>query len=331
MKVVCMSMSNAIMQEGGSRALDDPSSLAAEPPPRFETPIVPQATISGRALVGVVAIMTFLASLTIGAVMLVRSAANEWQADVAREVTIQIRAAAGRDLETEVAKTVAIARAIPGVAEVRPYSKDETMRLLEPWLGSGLQFEDLPIPRIIVVRITGGGAPDLAQLRQSLSEQVPGASLDDHRGFVARMRAMSGAALVGGIAVLLLVLLATVLSVTFATRAAMATNRHVIEVLHLIGAKDNFIAAHFQHHFLHLGLKGGLLGGGIAIALFAFADLASGWFIGTAAGDQFAAMFGAFSIGALGYLAVLAQIGLVAAITAATSRRTVNRTIETIQ
>jgi cell division transport system permease protein len=324
-------MSNAIMQEGDSRALAKPSSLAAEPRPRVETPIVPQATISGRALVGVIAIMTFLASLTIGAVMLVRAAANEWQADVAREVTIQIRAGAGRDIEMELAKTVAIARAFPGVAEVRPNSKDETMRLLEPWLGSGLQFEELPIPRIIVVRIAPAAAPDLAQLRASLDEQVPGASLDDHRGFVARMRAMSGAALVGGIAVLLLVLLATVLSVTFATRAAMATNRHVIEVLHLIGAKDNFIAAHFQHHFLHLGLKGGLLGGGIAIALFAFADLASGWFTGTAAGDQFAAMFGTFSIGALGYLAVLAQIGLVAGITAATSRRTVNRTIETIQ
>ena len=160
---------------------------------------------------GVVAIMTFLASLTAGAVMLVRSAANEWQADVAREVTIQIRAPEAGDAETEVAKTVAITRAFPGVAEVKPYSKDETMRLLEPWLGSGLAFEDLPVPRIVVVRIAAGAPADLAQLRALLREQVPGAVLDDHRGFVARMRAMSGAALVGGIAVLLLVLLATVL------------------------------------------------------------------------------------------------------------------------
>src|SRR3989440_11563128 len=118
MKVVCMSMSNAIPQQGSSGALAHPPARAAEPPRRFETPIVPRATISGRALVGVVAIMTFLASLTTGAVMLVRAAATEWQAEVAREVTIQIRAAAGRDIEMEVAKTVAIARAFPGVAEV---------------------------------------------------------------------------------------------------------------------------------------------------------------------------------------------------------------------
>jgi cell division transport system permease protein len=328
-----MSMSNTLVQERHS-----PSPANADAPPaapgraaRGQTPIVPQATISARALIGVVAIMTFLASLTIGAVALVRAAALEWQSGVAREMTVQIRPAAGRDMEMDVAKATTIARAFPGVSDVKPYSREESTRLLEPWLGSGLQFEDLPIPRIVVVRIAPGAVPDISELRKSLAEQIPTASLDDHRGFVARMRAMSDAALLAGIAVLVLVLLATVLSVTFATRAAMATNRHVIEVLHLIGAKDSFIASHFQRHFLQLGFKGGLLGGSAAIALFVLADLAGNWFTGTAAGDQFAAMFGTVSIGVLGYAAILAQVCLVAMVTGATSHRTVNRTIETIQ
>jgi cell division transport system permease protein len=329
MKVGCTSMTDAIAPQANPGA-HEPTAALARPEAHAETPIVPGSTISGRALVGVIAIMTFLASLTIGTVMLVRVAANDWQADVGREVTIQVRATEGHDIETEVARTIAISRAFPGVTEVRAYSKEETTQLLEPWLGSGLQFDDLPVPRIIVMKITAGAAPDIGRLRKLVGEQIPGASLDDHRGFVARMRAMASATLLAGIAVLLLVLAATVLSVTFATRAAMSTNRHVIEVLHLIGAKDNFIAAHFQQHFLNLGLKGGLLGGGIAVFMFACIDLASDWFIGTAAGDQFAAMFGTFSIGALGYLAVLVQIGLVAAVTAMTSRRTVNRTIETM-
>jgi len=84
-------MSNAAVQGDGGQA--ESGAPSAEPDrPRRTSPIVPRATISGRSLVGVVAIMTFLASLTAGAVMLVRSAANEWQADIAREVTIQIRA-----------------------------------------------------------------------------------------------------------------------------------------------------------------------------------------------------------------------------------------------
>lgn len=324
-----MSTTDAGMPAQQSRVPDAPSG-ASEPLPRFEAPIVPRTTVSAHALVAVVAIMTFLASLTAGVVMLVRAAANEWQADVAREVTIQIRPAPGRDIEADVAKAAAIARASPGVAEVRPYSREETMQLLEPWLGTGLPLDDLPVPRVIVVRIASGAAPDLVQLRQALGDEIAGASLDDHRGFVARMRAMSGAVLAGGVGVLLLVFAATVLSVTFATRAAIATNRPVIEVLHLIGAKDDFIAGHFQRHFLQLGLKGGLIGGGAAIALFALAEIAGGRLAGTAEGDQFAALFGSSSIGALGYLAVLAQVGLIAFITAAASRYTVQRTIETI-
>jgi cell division transport system permease protein len=220
-----MSTTDQPATNGEARKRDAAAAAVVDELPRFETPIVPQATISGRALVAVVAIMTFLASLTAGGVMLVRAAASEWQSEVAREVPIQVRPAAGRDVEADVARAVAIARASPGISDVRPYSNDETARLLEPWLGTGLKLDDLPVPRLIVVRIASGGAPDLGQLGRTLAAEVPPASLDDHRGFVARMRAMSGAVAAGGLGVLALVLVATVLSVTFATRAAMATNR----------------------------------------------------------------------------------------------------------
>ena len=323
-----MSTTDARMAAGEKP--NSPAALLAQTLSRFETPIVPRATISARALIAIIAIMTFLASLTTGVVMLVSAAANEWQADVAREFTIQIRPVAGHDIEIEVVKAAVIARASAGIAEVRPYSKEETTRLLEPWLGSGLQIDDLPVPRLIVVRITPGAAPDLAQLRQTLAEQIPGLSLDDHRGFVDRMRAMTRAVVVLGIGVLLLVLAATVLSLAFATRAAIATNRPVIEVLHLIGAKDSFIARHFQQHFLRLGLEGGLIGSGSAVALFALAELAGGWFGSGPAGEQLSALFGTASIGVPGYLAMLAQAGVIACVTAATSRYMVSRTIETI-
>jgi cell division transport system permease protein len=323
-------MTDTTTQQRGSRAPEASAERSTQPLPRFESSIVPQATIAGRALVAVVAIMTFLASLTTGAVVLVRAAANQWQADVAREVTIQLRPVPGRDIEADLAKAARIAAAAAGVAEVQPYSREEALRLLEPWLGTGLQLDDLPVPRIIVVRIAPGAAPDLVRLRNALAEQIAGATLDDHRGFVDRMHAVSGAALAVGIGVLTLVLAATVLSVTFATHAAMATNRHVIEVLHLIGAKDAFIGGHFQRHFLRLGLKGGAIGGGGALALLALAELANGRFAGAAEGAPLAALFGSFSIGALGYAAVLAQVGLIAGVTAIAARRTVNRTIATI-
>ena len=298
--------------------------------PPGDTPIVPKRSIAGRALVAVVAIMTFLASLTTGAVMLVRNSAVEWQSDVAREVTIQIRPGSGRDLDADVARAVAIARAVPGVGEVRAYSKEESAGLLEPWLGSGLSLDDLPVPRMIIVKLPSGGV-DLAPLRKALSEQVAGASLDDHRAWIDRMRTMAQTTIAGGIGVLILVLAATVLSVTFATRGAMAANRPIVEVLHFIGAKSGFIAGQFQRHFLVLGLEGGLIGGGLAMLLFGLAGIAASWSAGTAGGDQLATLFGSFALGWGGYLAIVAQIALVATVTAVASRRTVNRTLETVE
>ena len=109
--------------------------------PHFETPLVPRNSISGRALIAVVAIMTFLASLTTGAAILVSRAAGEWQSEISREVTIQVVPAPGRDVDSLVDKAVSVARAFPGIVEVRPYSKDESAKLLEPWLGTGLSLE----------------------------------------------------------------------------------------------------------------------------------------------------------------------------------------------
>jgi cell division transport system permease protein len=302
----------------------------AEPLPHFETPLVPRNSISGRALVAVVAIMTFLASLTTGAVILVGNAAGEWQSDISREVTIQVAPAQGRDLDAAVEKAATAARGFPGISEVRPYSNEESAKLLEPWLGSGLSLNELPVPRLIVVKIAANASPDLAQLRRVLADQVPGAMLDDHRGWIDRMRAMAGTAVAAGICILLLVFAATFLSVTFATRGAMATNKAVIEVLHFVGAKNGFIARNFQHHFLLLGLQGGAIGGGAAMALFALAGVTSRWFAGTPGGDQTYALFGSFSVGLAGYIAVLIQVALIAAVTALTSRHTVNRTLEAI-
>ena len=85
-----------------------PAELPGAPPPAQRS-IVPRDTIAGRALVAVIAIMTFLAALTLGAVVLIRATATEWQSEVAREVTIQVRPAPGRDIEADVKAAAAIA------------------------------------------------------------------------------------------------------------------------------------------------------------------------------------------------------------------------------
>ena len=130
--------------------------------------------------------------------------------------------------------------------------------------------------------------------------------------------------------ILILVVVVTVLSVTFATRGAMAANRPIVEVLHYVGATDGFVASQFQRHFLLLGFKGGAIGGGIALLLFGILGAASTWLSGSAGGAEATALFGTFSIGVAGYFAIIGLIVLMAMVTALTSRRTVNQTLESI-
>jgi cell division transport system permease protein len=316
-------------------AADAPDAAAEPTTPNVPIPtiaasLVPAGSIAGRALIAVIAMMTFLAALMVGAVVLVRAAAGEWQSEIAREMTIQVRPGEGRDVDAEVDKAARIAAAIPGIASVRPYSRAESARLLQPWLGTGLSFDDLPVPRLIVVQTSPQSTPDLAGLRKMLAERVPGASLDDHRAWINSLRTMARTAIGLGIGALMLVLAATMLAVTFATRGAMAANRAIIEVLHFVGATDGFIAGQFQRHFLVLGLKGGALGGGSAMMLFALAGFL-GDRLGTVGESQGSGLFGSFAISIEGYGAVIGLIVLVAALTAATSGLTVYRTLGSIE
>jgi cell division transport system permease protein len=298
---------------------------------RRDMPLVPASSIAGRALVIVIAIMTFLACLTAGGAILVAGASQQWRGEVSREVTIQVKPAAGQDIDAEVGKAADAARKATGVAEVHAMSRQESEQLLEPWLGNGLDLTELPIPRLIVVRMQNRSAPEIEALRQQLAAQAPGASLDDHRIWLARLDTMADAIVIFALLLFILMISAMTMAVGFATRGAMAGNREIIEVLHFVGAADSYISRQFQAHFLRLGMKGGLLGGALAALFFATASLLSLWWTDSVGGEEIGALFGAFSLGAKGYAAILGVAVAIAILTGAISRIIVFRHLRRLQ
>jgi len=312
-------------------AADDMEDMRAEPMPsrgravsrRKPTPIVPQRNVAGTALAIVIGIMTFLSCLTLGAVSLVRDSASRWEVQIASEATIQIKPVDDLDMEAALEKAATIAKGYAGVTETRVVDRDATARLLEPWLGDGLDLDQLPVPRLVIVKIDKQSPPDFMGLRIALSEAIPTASLDDHRTWVDRLVVMAHTTVAIGFAVLGLMLVATVLSVVFATRGAMSGNNGIIEVLHFVGAEGRYIAQQFRQHFLLNGFRGAAAGGlaaALAFAGFSFWSLRN---MATPEGDQASALFGTFAIGINGYLGVLLIVLLVSFLTAATSHVTV--------
>ena len=307
--------------------------LAVDPESSFKTnaPLIPRNSVAGRALVVVIAIMTFLACLTAGAALLVAHASQAWRSDVLREATIQVKPGAGDDIDSLVAKAVAIASKAPEVESARAYSKAESEKLLEPWLGVGLDLSQLPVPRVIVVRLRGQRPEDLTTLRSALASAVPQADLDDHRIWATRLGAMADAIVVLAAALFMLMIVAMSTAIGFATRGAVAGNREIVEVLHLVGASNGFIAKEFQGHFRRLGLRGAMIGGLAAIASFATASALSFWWAHSAGGEEIAAMFGSFALGPSGYLALVVVCAAVTMLTGLLSREIVMRHLQNLQ
>jgi cell division transport system permease protein len=294
-------------------------------PPRVPNPIVPPRTVARRTLLTLVAIMSFLACLSVAAVSVVADRAQGWQRQIAHEVTIQVKPVEGLDVAESVARAVDIATQVPGVTAATPIGEQESAALLEPWLGSGFDASELPIPRLVAVRV--GENADLAALSRRLAEDVPNASLDDHGQWLQRLAAMARVMTLLGVVVLALVFTATALCVVFATRGAMASNRTVIEVLHFVGAEDSYVAREFQRHFLLLGLRGAGLGGAAAVLLFLLIGFFGRLEGSTPEEAQLRSLFGGLSVGLNGYIGAALTVLALAIIIAVTARFTVRRTL----
>lgn len=314
-----MSIFTAAWRRAQAAARSDRETPAA-PEIRPDMALVPAASIAGRALVTVIAIMTFLASLTAGAAILIADASASWQDQVSREMTIQIRPTVGRDIEADSRKAVALAQKTPGVASASAYSKDQSEALLQPWLGANLDLSELPVPRLVVIGLDPRAQLDAAALRRALTEAIPGASIDDHRLWLERLAIMAKTVVFVAVVIFGLVLIAMVLAVAFATRGAMAGNREIIEVLHFVGAADDYISRQFQRHFFHLGLRGGAIGGGAAIVAFLASAMLASWWRATPGGDQVEVMFGSFALGPNVYAAIVLIAAGIAIVTGFVSR-----------
>ncbi|NTF34156.1 cell division protein FtsX [Rhizobium skierniewicense] len=293
-------------------------------------PILPPSNIQGNALIVVIAIMAFLACLTLGAVSMVRTTATSWQSQISREITIQIKPEEGLDMDAALTKARNLALGFVGTREGTVMDEAATARLLEPWLGAGLDLSELPVPRLVIITIDETNPPDFEAMRAILKTEIPQAFLDDHRTWVDRLVSMAHTTVMIGLGVLILVFSAMVLTVVFATRGALSGNRHIVEVLHFVGAESSFVAREFQKHFLKISLKGSGAGSALAAAVFLAAGFWQSRSLATPQSDQASALFGSFSVGMDGYIGIFATMMVIALLTTLTARLTVIRTIDDI-
>jgi cell division transport system permease protein len=310
-----------------------PARLAGLLPARFQSKaaqIVPSASIAGHALTVVIAIMSFLACLTLGAVYMVNQSANAWVNDISSEITIELDPVNAADIEKKMTLVALFLAKQKGVTRVKPLSAEDSAKLLEPWLGQSSALQALPIPRLIAVEIDRSNPPDIQVIKTALTQNFEGVTLDDHRRWQAEIKTLTRSAALAGLAVLSLVAVATIAVIISATRSAMASNREIIEVLHFVGANERFISREFERHFLGLGVRAGLMGAvaaAIAFLLLPFMMQVLGGGPVTAAETQ--RLIGSGELDLKGYLLCVLVVVVVASLCMITSRLGVIRVLKT--
>jgi len=225
-----------------------------------------------RFLPALTLLMVFLAGLALAAVMDLERTLARWDQSLTGTLTVELPAATGAG-DKSLDAALAVLHAAPGIQSATPIDRAATAKLVEPWLGTALSPADLELPRLIDVRLASNGHADLAALRAKLAAAAPGTTLDDHQLWLDSLARFARSAEITAIVILVLIGGVAVMSVAFATRTGLAVHRDIIELLHLMGAHDSYVARQFERQALRLALIGGVAGLVLAAAaLFALSQ-----------------------------------------------------------
>jgi cell division transport system permease protein len=230
-------------------------------PAQFRLDLPFQEDASGRFLPWIIALMVYLAAMGGIGLIWLNDSLNQWNASLASSLTLQVPADA---TQARIEMALGALKQTRGVISAHLLQPDETAKLLEPWLGNSVAVATLPLPRLVDIRIDPQATIDYTTLRQQLDSIVPNAQLDNNRSWLGTVRdfalRIEGIITAGVIAVTALI----IAIIIFTARIGLAIHRSVIELLHLLGARDAYIARQFQVHALSLGLRGGVIGGAAA-------------------------------------------------------------------
>lgn len=242
---------------------------------------------SARFLPSIVALMVALLTFSIVGLAILDDTVGRWSGQIEGSLTIQVPPAGiaklppeerNAELEKKVRQIMDALSNQPGIDKIDELSPDSMAALLEPWLGPNELVSELPIPRII--EITPGSDFDYDQIEDIVSRTAPEAVMDDHRVWLQRISDVAISVELALLALIGVLFSATVLSVIFATRSGLSIHRSIIELLHLIGAQDDYIAAQFGRHNMRLAFWGGIIGVLIALpvsGLIGYLGIRAGW------------------------------------------------------
>lgn len=277
-------------------------------------------------LILLIGLMTFLAVMALATSVILGSMTQRWSSGLENKVTIEIPAERPSGNLRTPADIVELKQAaaqklskLAYVKQVEVLAEDEIRELIEPWMGKEIVLQDIPLPGLVSVELHLSNGEVLRDLQQQMDSITAGLRVDAHEDWLGDLLRLIGALQFAAAAVALIIGVTTVSAISGAIRMRMALHHAEIELLHMMGARDEYITRQLQRHALLLGLKGSVAG-----AVFALSIMAA---IGFISGHTAAALLPGFEIVPWHIAALIAVPGAVCLIAAATARFTVMRSL----
>ena len=233
--------------------------------PEKMTPILPKGRREERPLFVIMAIMSFLATLTLLLVLMGLRQSASWQNDLQSAVTVQV---ISQDPAFSIEPVIDILDDHPGIRSASALDSEANRALLAPWIGTADLPEDLILPSLIRVDI------DREQFdAMTLQAELDGAGfetiVDDHQQWSRNLSSTWSRVRLALLSLLVIIFFATIAISSFATQSVLQARQNIINVLAQVGARDSFIARLFLTRFLSVGFKAAISGRVLALAFMA--------------------------------------------------------------
>jgi cell division transport system permease protein len=227
--------------------------------------------ISSRILPWLLAIMVYLIALALFSVLSMNKISGQWDSALSAHITVQLPPAelTPADQPVDVEAILELLRSRPGIASVKLLDKADIDRLMEPWLGTPEATFSIPLPQLIAVTLQPAAQIDARALSQEIRNISIDALVVDHKKGLEGLIDLAGWIRLISAGVIVLIGVSAILMAVLITKMGLAAHAPVIELLHLMGAEDRYVAEQFQRHALSGGLMGGLIGLALSLATFA--------------------------------------------------------------
>ena len=271
-------------------------------------------------------LMTILAIFALSASFALSEMTERWSSGLENKATIEIPAEdkQGNILDQKTINKTAenilsFLRTHPEVELAEIMQEQEIKDLVSPWLGNDITFENVPLPGIISVSFKKKSALDYERLERRLKSYGEHVRLDTHGAWLADLLNFTGALNFAAILISSLIGVTTIVAVAGAVQARMAIFDEELELLHLMGAGDRYIANQLQRYSFMTCLQGSAIGAFIGMVLL----FLTGW----ALKQKNISLLPDFDLNALQIVILIALPFFIALLALITARQTVLRVL----